>query len=660
MAMWPRASGALQVFPGQGVEAPRPSMGITGGYDIGFEGGVAHNPGGVNLFMARNNIEAARRASEVLGEEVVPLAGTDWQEDTGIFNPDTIPGTVLPAYTSFLRAAYDAESFRPESGDERRIIGDKYRIARELGGKSDEQFKRARLLDPSIPDLDEQRRRAIAETNAILDKSDRANTNIVGTVSWLAGEIVSTVEPATNPAWALNILGLGGKSVALRVGGQAVVSGAQSLTEDLMPLAGLPSREEAMAWLGRDNDVVLNAVTAAVTGAAFQAAGEALAKAFAIGSTTLKAKVRAMPSSERMVLDSITPDPSARVREGQKLDTVERQLNDGVPANEVLPPAAPLGQHASVMPDSAASIEPVVRNTTSTDEIEILARAKKLDQEAHTELAKATKQADKFTIEKTTAIETEIARVTRQLDIIDRAIQANEAARGSISELQGLEQQRELLLAAHEQSIRDITSKLAKREAVIRAKLVKWKPLVDDSLSHARGEWRAREETRAQERATVAQAQARAGVPLAEETPSVPAPAPLRPIGEPLEQPAPPTESFAVRDTGEGTPAERVQRVTDQQAKQAVLDSKAWVADVKAKIGELEQAIKSKGVVDPNSIVLADGTPVNELMGLQLKDIETGDNGVAMGKVYDLQRELDDLDELGEVERVVTTCRTHS
>lgn len=662
---WPERPNAVQAFVGEGITPSLKETGIVGGYEAGFEGGIAANPGGVNLMMAKRNIDAARRASEVLGEEVKPLAGLDWQDDVGALNSEAIPGEALAAYTDFMRAAYDADTFRPDNGDERRIIGDKYKLVRDLGGKSDEQFKRARLIDPSIPDLEEQRRAALADARGLIERSERTNVGLGGTIAWLAGQVMSTVDPTTNPAWALNVLGLGSKTAVRRVGGQAAASATQALTEDLVPLGGLPSREEAMKWIGVDNDVVANALTAAAFGAVLQAGGEVLAKGLAFGSTRVRNAMRNSPPGERIVLDSRNIDGPDRVRDAQDLDAVSRQLDDGVPASDVQPPAAPLGEHASVMPDSRASVDPTVRDTAPASDIEIEARAKKLDSEAHREWGKATKTSERIEAETQALIDVETTRVTSRLDEIDRAIAAAEAKIASLpkgsratalNEAEALHMQRELVVDNHNEVMATIAKEQAPKQAKAAAKVAKWEGRVERSRARARGEW----ETAAQAQAVVALERARAtGAPAATETPPAVKSAPARPIGEPIEHTVPATESALVADAGEGSVLERVQKVADKNAKEAVEANKAWLTDVKRKLDDLEKAGEAGSDVDPNTIVLADGTPMRDLLNLKAVDIDLAD-GQVKGAIIDLRKELEDLEGYAEAEKVVTGCQTRS
>jgi hypothetical protein len=102
-----------------------------------------------------------------------------------------------------------------------------------------------------------------------------------------------------------------------------------------------------------------------------------------------------------------------------------------------------------------------------------------------------------------------------------------------------------------------------------------------------------------------------------------------------------------------------VQRVADKRAKEAVEGNKAWLTDVKRKLDDLEKATEAGSTVDPNEIVLADGTPIKNLLGLKAVDVQLSD-GQVKGAILNLRRELEDLDDYAEAEKVITSCRTRS
>lgn len=426
-----------------------------------------------------------------------------------------------------------------------------------------------------------------------------------------------------------------------------------------------------MAWLGRDNDAIANALTAVAVGAAFQAAGEALAKGIGAGvsaaNTRLKTAFRAMPDGERVVLDGFTPDPSARVRVAQDLDAALHQLEEGVPASELVPPAARLGDNASVAPNSGASIEPVVRDTVPMTEVELAAAMKKTDPEAVREFGKAVKQQRQIETETANLIEAVNNDVGRRLEAIDQQIATTEAklstmAKGTksklLNELEALHVQRETLGDVQKQMLADIAKRQMPKQAKAAAKTAKWEPLVERARARAQGEW----ETRSQ---ALAAGRAGAGRVLPQPLPAQNAPAVKpaspRPIGEPIERPLPLTSTPDTGDSGAGSVIERVQRVADAEANAVVEANKAWVADVRSKLKDLEQAAKAKdGKIKPEDIVLADGTPVVRLLGIKNAQGVDVSDGQALGRAYDLERELDELDELGEAESVTATCRTRS
>jgi len=678
MVMWQRSANASQVFEGQGVDASS-GMDAIEQLQAGFQAGVVQNPGGVSLIMAQINAENARKAAKVLNEEVVPLAGAGYEDWTGNEGPEAFrdPITAARRAAPYMQAAYDADHFRPESGDERRIIGDKYKIARDLAGKQAEQLARARELDPTILDMEEQKRAAISRAKYWVDRSNEADGGLAGTLAWFVGTAGASIDPQTNPAWGLNIIPLGGASIAARVGGQAIASTTQSLVEDLVPMNGLPTRTENMAWLGEENDAVFNALTAAAFGAVFQIGGEAIVKGLSIGAKRMHSALRAEDGETRVLNDIAGGDQASRVRVAQDLDGVKNQLDGGARTTELTPSGQPLSEHASTMPSSKNSLANGELGPPPRTDAEVIARAKQLDPEAHKEFDKAAKRMAKFQEKNNAALETVVSRAEQRLAQLDEAIARAEKEGASASVLEGLGHQRQSAAAAAETEIATMTGKTAPREAALQLELDKWGKLKADAQARARGEWSSDTPAGA---AAVTEGVAGGPVwrkggfrgwrvaPVQEST--VARPTGRAPkseatfakggwrVGDPIEHVPPPMDHPLARDTGEGTPVERAQRVVDAKTKEAIETNKAYVNDVKAKLDELKDALENKGkkdAVDPNDIKLLDGTPVRNLTGLNKVDM--GDtNGQEVGNLINLRKELDDLGDEDQVRLVAVTC----